>query len=91
MTEALEKAKEALKESKEEAERARQAAEARSKSKKKKTDSKDEKKEQEPAPVIEEVKEKEADLFLPKEFGGAMQKKMPRPFIFGPVSFKGLD
>jgi len=28
---------------------------------------------------------------LPKEFGEALKQKIPRPFIFGPIEFSGLN
>ena len=34
---------------------------------------------------------KELDLFLPSEFGQALQAKIPRPFIFGPIEFGDLN
>jgi len=41
--------------------------------------------------VDELPKEKELDLFLPTEFSQALKKKIERPFVFGPITFKGLD
>ncbi len=35
--------------------------------------------------------QKELDLFLPSEFKQALQEKFARPFIFGPIEFRGLN
>lgn len=31
------------------------------------------------------------DLFVPNEFGQALQERIKRPFIFGPIEFTGLN
>jgi hypothetical protein len=36
-------------------------------------------------------KEEEFDLYVPASFERALQARVPRPFIFGPVEFEGLD
>ena len=36
-------------------------------------------------------KEEQYDLFLPSSFERALKKKIPRPFVFGPVEFDNLD
>ena len=47
----------------------------------------EEKREEKPVHVVK----KDLDLFIPKEFGLALQEKITRPFIFGPVEFTGLN
>lgn len=54
--------------------------------------------EEEPAEEVEQVartdfnqKEEDFDLYLPASFQRALQARVPRPFIFGPVEFEGLD
>jgi hypothetical protein len=37
------------------------------------------------------AKEESYDLFLPASFERALKKKVPRPFIFGPVDFENLN
>lgn len=34
---------------------------------------------------------KELDLFIPNEFAQTLKEKIPRPFIFGPIEFTGLN
>lgn len=36
-------------------------------------------------------KEEEFDLHLPASFERALKKKIPRPFVFGPVEFDNLN
>lgn len=36
-------------------------------------------------------KEEDFDLFVPASFERALQSRVPRPFVFGPVEFEGLD
>lgn len=54
--------------------------------------------EEEPAEEIEQVaradmnmKEEDFDLYVPASFERALQARVPRPFVFGPVEFEGLD
>jgi len=37
------------------------------------------------------AKEESYDLFIPASFERALKKKIPRPFIFGPVDFDNLN
>ena len=39
----------------------------------------------------EEDQEEDFDLFSPTDFARALQKKVGRPFAFGPIEFSGLD
>ena len=34
---------------------------------------------------------RELDLFKPVDFAEALRDQVPRPFIFGPIEFSGLD
>lgn len=54
--------------------------------------------EEEPVEEVEQVtrtdfhqKEEDFDLWVPASFQRALQARVPRPFIFGPVEFEGLD
>lgn len=51
---------------------------------------KDEEEEKKEEKISEPIK-KEFDLFLPKEFGMALEEKIQRPFIFGPIEFTNLS
>ena len=56
---------------------------------------KDAKDDEEEKKVVEEkptqAVKKDLDLFVPAEFKQALQEKVPRPFIFGPIEFKSLN
>lgn len=54
--------------------------------------------EEEPAEEVEQVTRADAskgdedfDLYAPASFERALRARVPRPFIFGPVEFEGLD
>jgi hypothetical protein len=36
-------------------------------------------------------KNEDFDLFIPASFERALKKKIPRPFVFGPVEFDNLN
>ena len=36
-------------------------------------------------------KDEEFDLFVPESFKKALKAQIPRPFVFGPIDFVGLD
>lgn len=56
---------------------------------------KDTKDEEEEKKIVEErptqAVKKDLDLFVPAEFKLALQEKVQRPFIFGPIEFKNLN
>ncbi len=54
--------------------------------KEQKEEEEEKKEEKAPAPV-----KKELDLFIPNEFAQTLKDKIPRPFIFGPIEFTGLN
>ena len=54
--------------------------------------------EEEPPEEVEQLtrtdyaqKEEDFDLFVPESFQRALAARVPRPFVFGPVEFEGLD
>ena len=55
-----------------------------------KKDQKEEEEEKKEEKPVVQVKT-ELDLFIPKDFGKAIQQRIARPFIFGPVEFTKLN
>ena len=70
------------------------AKKARAKAKKKGAKGAEEDPVEEPEPVARtdfHQQEEDFDLSVPASFERALQARVPRPFIFGPVEFEGLD
>ena len=89
--EEIQRARDKVAANEEERRQAAKTAAAKKKGGKGKKDQvKEEEEEKREEKVVVQVK-KELDLFLPKEFAMAVQQKIPRPFIFGPVEFTNLN